>query len=85
MSVRFCDLCAVELPEGERYYHVLLRVRRDPDDDGALDQESAIFCDGCTTSGRALVDLLQAYEERATDVADARSPSPDHPSGRDRA
>lgn len=67
---RFCDLCEGPIPDGERFYNVILRVMSDPDhDEDPLDQEYADFCYGCVQSGKAVTQLLAWYEERAAATA----------------
>lgn len=69
---RFCDLCDSEIPRGERYYNMILRVMRDPDhDEDELDQQYADFCYGCVQTGKASADLLHNYERRVKAEADA--------------
>lgn len=100
MLKRLCDLCEAEIPEGDKYYDVIMRVMQDPDyDEDELDQEYSNFCYACTTSGQALIELMRWYEERTaseaapsvvladdrpTDIADARSSTSANPRGGDR-
>lgn len=63
---RFCDLCEQEIADTERYYDVLLEVKiaGEEDDQDSQATENADFCYSCTTSGKALVELMRWYESR---------------------
>lgn len=61
---RFCDLCDREIEVHERWYDVMVSVRRDSHGADAIDQQYAEFCYGCVKSGKAAAELIARYESR---------------------